>query len=95
MGWSVASVVTAAMPTVATRRAATAAATPDGQVSIVQMWKKTKHEDLNCIYLFSSWLDKDADAVQIWQICGHLHGLCFSVYFHIAWQFCLLNIQFV
>lgn len=61
MGWSVASVVTAAMPTVATRRAATAAATPDGQVSIVLMWKKQN----SCVHLFSSWLDKDADAVQI------------------------------
>lgn len=37
MGWSVASVVTAAMPTVVTRQAAIAAATPDGQVSIVLM----------------------------------------------------------
>lgn len=43
MGWSVASVVTAAMLTVATRRAATAAATLDGQVSIVLMWKKKQN----------------------------------------------------
>lgn len=37
MAWSAASAATAAMQTVATRRAATAAVTPGGQVSVALM----------------------------------------------------------
>lgn len=42
MAWSAASAATAAMQTVATRRAATAAVTPGGQVSVALNKKKTK-----------------------------------------------------
>lgn len=59
MAWSAASAATAAMQTVATRRAATAAATPGGQVSVALMCiSKKKHMDLNCDYLFSSRLER-------------------------------------
>lgn len=77
MAWSAASAATAATQTVATRRAATAAVTPGGQVSAAAMQQKnkTKVVNLNCVCLFSSQSERKNSLNLSDKMFRHFHRL--------------------